>query len=113
MISVKISQNFIKSHLKICLISQTSVHSLWHVCTWPLSKCTQNLKTVLIEAGKSENENSIGGKEKWTNKGKDKQQGADSLLHNTTSHTKHFVPNFKILGVVVPDKSLTKKKVYT
>ena len=31
-ILVKISQNFIKSHLKICLISQISVHSLWHVC---------------------------------------------------------------------------------
>ena len=31
MIFVKISQNFIKSHLKNCLISQTLVHSLWHV----------------------------------------------------------------------------------
>ena len=31
-IFVKISQNFIKSHLKICLISKISVHSLWHVC---------------------------------------------------------------------------------
>ena len=30
-IFVKISQNFIKSHLKFCLISQISVHSLWHV----------------------------------------------------------------------------------
>ena len=29
MIFVKISHNFIKSHLKICLISQISVHSLW------------------------------------------------------------------------------------
>ena len=28
---VKISQNFIKSPLKICPISQISVHSLWHV----------------------------------------------------------------------------------
>ena len=32
MIFVKISQNFIKSPLKFCLISQISVHSLWHVC---------------------------------------------------------------------------------
>ena len=31
MIFVKISQNFIKSHLKNCLISQISVHRLWHV----------------------------------------------------------------------------------
>ena len=30
-IFVKISQNFIKSPLKICLISQTSIQSLWHV----------------------------------------------------------------------------------
>ena len=28
----QISQNFIKSPLKICLISQISVHSLWYVC---------------------------------------------------------------------------------
>ena len=28
----KISQNFIKSPLKSCLISQISVHILWHVC---------------------------------------------------------------------------------
>ena len=33
LIFVKISQNFIKSDLKICLISQISVHSLWHVCS--------------------------------------------------------------------------------
>ena len=31
MIFMKISQNFIKAHLKFCLISQISVHSLWHV----------------------------------------------------------------------------------
>ena len=32
-ISIKISQNFIKSPLKNCIISQISVYSLWHVCT--------------------------------------------------------------------------------
>ena len=31
-ILVKVSQNFIKSHLKFCLISQILVHSLCHVC---------------------------------------------------------------------------------
>ena len=31
--------------------------------------------------------NFIGEKEKWTNKGNDKQEDADSVLHNTTSHT--------------------------
>ena len=29
----KISQNFVQSSLKFCLISQILVHSLWHVCT--------------------------------------------------------------------------------
>ena len=29
----------------------------------------------------------IGKKEKWINKGTDKQYVADSLLHNTTCHT--------------------------
>ena len=33
-IFVKISQNFIKSPLKIWFISQISVHSLWHVCMY-------------------------------------------------------------------------------
>ena len=31
----------------------------------------------------------IGEKEKWTNKWNDKQEEADSLLHNT-SHTQHL-----------------------
>ena len=31
-----------------------------------------------------------GEKEKWTNNGKDKQEEADSFLHNTTSYTQHF-----------------------
>ena len=29
-------------------------------------------------------------KEKWTNKGNDKQEEADSLLHNTRCHTQHL-----------------------
>ena len=33
---------------------------------------------------------------------------AGSLSHNTTSNTQLFVPTFKILGAVVPEKSLTK-----
>ena len=28
----KISQNFVKSPLKFCIISQILVYSLWHVC---------------------------------------------------------------------------------
>ena len=59
--------------------------------TWPSSRFKQNLKTLaLIGAEKSVTENSNGEKEKWTNKGKDKQQEAESLLHNTTSHTQHL-----------------------
>ena len=55
---------------------------------WPLSKCIQSLKTLaLIETKKSVTEIFIGEKEKWTNHGNDKQEEADSLLHNTTSYT--------------------------
>ena len=54
--------------------------------------CIQNLKTLaLIESEKYVTENLLGDqKKKWTNKGNDKQQHADSLLHNTTSHTQHL-----------------------
>ena len=58
--------------------------------TWPLSRYIRNLKTLaLIEAEKSVKEIFIGQKEKWTNKGNDKQEEVDSLLHNT-SYTQHL-----------------------
>ena len=41
-------------------------------------------------------------------KGTDKQYVAEFLIHSTTSHNLMFVPNFKILGQVVLEKSLTK-----
>ena len=57
--------------------------------TWPLSRYIQNLKTLaVIRAENSVTKSFIGEKEKWTNKGNDKQQHADSLLHNTTSQSK-------------------------
>ena len=47
----------------------------------------QNLKTLAqTEAEKSVTENFVREKEKWTNKGTDKQYVADSLLHSTTCH---------------------------
>ena len=59
--------------------------------TWPLSMCIQNLKTLaLTEDEKFVAENLLGQKEKWTNKGNHKQLHADSLLHNTTSHTQNL-----------------------
>ena len=39
-----------------------------------------------FEAKKSVTEIFIGEKEKWTNNGNDKQEEADSLLHNTTRY---------------------------
>ena len=51
--------------------------------------CIQNLKTLALIDEKFVTENLLAEKEKWTNKGNDKQQHADSLLHNTTSHTQH------------------------
>ena len=58
--------------------------------TSTLCRCIQNLKTLaLIGAKKSVAKKIIiGGKEKWTNKGNDKHEDADYLLHNTTIHTK-------------------------
>ena len=51
-----------------------------------LARCIQNLKIpALIGAEKSVTENLTGEKEEWTNNGNDKQEEADSLLHNTTS----------------------------
>ena len=42
-IFVKVSQNFIKSHLKVCLISQISANSLWHVMKASLIFSTKNI----------------------------------------------------------------------
>ena len=42
-------------------------------------------------------------KEKWTNKGTDKQEMADSFLHYQM-----LVPNFIILCRAVPEKCLTE-----
>ena len=73
------------------LISASSILIFFPQYTWPLSRCIQNLKTLsLIEAEKSVTEIFIGEKEKWTNKENDKQEEADSLLHNTTSYTQHL-----------------------
>ena len=53
--------------------------------------CIQSLKTLaLIEAKQFVTENLLGEKEKRTNKGNDKHEEADSLLHNTTSHSQHL-----------------------
>ena len=49
-------------------------------------------------------------KEKRTNKGNDKHEDADSLSQYKKSFLM-FVPNFKILGAVVPKKSLTKSVI--
>ena len=47
--------------------------------------CIKKLKILgLIKAKKFVTETLLGEKGKWTNKGNDKQQHADSLLHNTT-----------------------------
>ena len=54
-------------------------------------KVYTKLKTLaLIGVEKSVTGNLIGEKEKWTNKGNDKQEVADSLLHNTTGHNQHW-----------------------
>ena len=55
----------------------------------------------------------IGMKQKWTNKGDDKNEEAEFSLTQYNLSYPIFVPNFKILGIVIPDTSLKEKKVYT
>ena len=52
----------------------------------------------------------IGKKEKWTNKGTDKQYVADFYTQYNLSYLM-FVPNFIILGQVAPEKSMTKNSI--
>ena len=58
---------------------------------WPLSRSIQNLKTLALKEAKQSATEILNGEiEKWTNKGNDKQEEADSLLHSTTSYTQHL-----------------------
>ena len=52
-------------------------------------------------------------KEKRTNKENDKHESADSVFKQYNKSYPMFVQNFKILGAIVPEKSLTKKSLYT
>ena len=52
----------------------------------PSSQCVYKLNTLAL-IGAENSVNFIGEKEKRTNKRNYKQEEADSLLHNTTSHT--------------------------
>ena len=53
-------------------------------------------------------QNLTGKKEKWKNKGTDKQYVADSLFRSTTCHSQTFVPILIILRQLVAEKSLTE-----
>ena len=57
-------------------------------------------------------EKNIGKKEKQTNKGTDKQYVADSLMHNTTYHTR-FCTKFQNARSSSCRKIFDEKKVYT
>ena len=51
-------------------------------------------------------------KEKWTNKGTDKQYVAEFFYTQYNLSYLVFVLNFKILGKAVPEKSLTKISIF-
>ena len=56
--------------------------------TLRLCRCIQNLTTLaLIGAEKLLRTILLERKKKWTNKGNDKHEDADSVLHITTNHT--------------------------
>ena len=46
---VKVSQNFIKPHLKFCLISQISAQSLWHKSLFSSKDKSKKLKCRLLQ----------------------------------------------------------------
>ena len=95
----KFSQKRLHTHTNIFTEKAKTIYPLYTLYTGGINllKTIYPLYTLYTRG--------IRQKEKWTNKGNDKQEEADSLLHNKT-----FVPNFKILGSVVPEKSFTKKK---
>ena len=76
------------------------------------SLCIQNLKAVALIDAELMRWKIVGKKEKWTNKGTEKPYVADSLIHSTTCYARCFVPIFKILGQVVPEKSLMKVSIF-
>ena len=53
----------------------------------------------------------IGKEEIWTNKGTDRQYVAEFFIQYNLSYL-IFVPNFKILSQVVPEKYLTKISMF-
>ena len=55
----------------------------------------------------------IGKKEKWINKGTDKEYVADSFNTQYNLSYPKFVQNFRVLSQVVPEKSLTEKSEHT
>ena len=70
----------------------------------------QNLKVKQFLRNLWQKKN-IGKKEKWTNKGTDKQYVADLFMHYNLSY-QMSVQNFKVLCQVVPEKYLTKISIF-
>ena len=69
---------------------------------------TKSEDSALIGAEESVTKNFIGKKEKWTNNGKDKYEDVRFSLIRYNESYPMFVQKFKILGAVVPEKSVTK-----
>ena len=70
---------------------------------------THNLKTLtFIDAEKFVTENLLGEKEKWTNKGIADDAACWFSFKQCNKSYPTFVPNYKILGTVVLEKSLTQ-----
>ena len=72
---------------------------------------TKSETLAAIGANKSVTEIFIGEKEKWTDKGTDKQYVAAFFVTQYNSSLSSFVPNFRILTQVVAEKSLTEQNV--
>ena len=77
--------------------------------TSPLSGSIQTVKTLAKIAVEKSVTDFMRKKEKWTNKKNDMHEDVHFSLTQYNYSYPMFVPNFKIIGAVVPEKSLTKK----
>ena len=66
---------------------------------------------AIIRAFKFVTKNFTGEKEKWTNKGNDKPEEAESLLHDTSSHT-HSSHRLQFVAIIEAVKSMIKNNYW-
>ena len=93
--------------------SLITLHNTSTMCVTSVSMCVPSFNllglTVPEESVTKKFQSlKIGEKEKLRNKETNKQQQPDSGIHDTSAHCPLSVPSFNLLGLTVPEKSVTK-----